>query len=261
MVKYALFLLTLLSAWQADAQYRNSLQDYYLKKVIDSRRFIRRLAIGGGKHFIPATINMQYEGWDLENGKVLTKELTPSAKLKNAWCGYLGSFIPIALVSDNSMIVFNTELAFTSATFEYDSLLFQGTKRYMKPFHSYRVGALLSVEYRVGGDIPLNKNEGVMLTIGGGLNPCIVNTSDFDKILPYKVMPFIKGELGFFAGMAFKIRGIYYFGNSLYADESAVGISDNGVGDMLHTNITGGNGFDIALVLIPFSVNWNSDNW
>lgn len=259
----ALFLILILvtSFLKTNAQYRKSMQDYYYKKVIHSNRFWHRMSIGSGKHYLSGKINMKYEGWDITNNDIYKKELNEKARVKRNWTGYIGSYFPVTIVSDNSMLVVNTELMVSMASLIYDSLVFLGTNKYAEDQDAYKLGALISMEYRLGGDITLNKKDAAIFTIGLGVNPCIVNSDDYDIIVPYKFIPFLKAELGFFAGIACKIRGIMYFGNSVYADKETTGISNTGVGDHLKTYISGTNGLDLAIVLMPFSYKWNDQKW
>lgn len=254
-------LLWLLLSFQSEAQYRRSLQDYYYKNSINSNRFLRRLSLGLGKHYLFGTTTLDYNGWDTVSKDFYATSLDQPIKLKNNVVGYIGSFFPITTIGDNSMFVVNTELMASYATLTYDSVLFLGSRYHTQEIDAYKIGMMLSIEYRMGGDVPLNKSEGAMFTLGAGVNPCVVSSTDFAKIPPAKFIPFIKGELGFFAGMAVKVRGIIYFGNSVYADETSQGISNTGVGDELKTYMSGINGFDIALILMPFSVSWNSGKW
>lgn len=256
-----LILILVTSFLKTNAQYRKSIQDYYYKKVIHSNRFLYRMSIGGGKHYLSGKVNMKYQGWDIASNDIYKKEFNEKIRLRGNWTGYIGSYFPVTIVSDNSMLVVNTELMVSMASLTYDSLIFLGTNNYAEGEDSYKLGALLSLEYRLGGDVTLNKKDGAMFTMGVGVNPCIVNSDDYNVILPYKFIPFLKAELGFFAGIACKIRGIMYFGNSVYADKETFGISNTGVGDNLKTYISGTNGFDLALVLMPFSYKWNDQKW
>jgi hypothetical protein len=261
LTRITLFISILLMASHSYGQYRRSLQDYYYKKVINENRFPRRISLGVGKHFIDGKAILEYNGTNTVTNTVLSTTLEKSIKLKPNWTVYLGSYFPITIVSDNSMLVVNTELMAGMAHLGYDSVQFLDPINYVKTAEAYRVGMLLSVEYRLGGDVTLNKNEGVMFTVGGGFNPSIVSSTDYDIIVPYKLVPFIKAELGFFAGMAVKLRGIMYFGSSVYASDEAYDINQTVVTDHLKTYMSGSNGFDLALVIMPFSVRWNSDKW
>ena len=257
MARIFLILIVLLLYFQpAQAQYRRSLQDYYYKKVITSNRFWQRMSFGVGKHYLSGKTNLEYEGWDVENNNIFTKQTEENTLIKSNWTGYVGSYFPITIVSDNSMLVFNTELMVSYASLTYDSLIFLGTNKYAESQDAYKIGTLLSIEYRLGSDITLNKQDGGMFTIGGGISPCFVNSDNYIKFIP-----FLKGEFGFFAGIAFKVRGIMYFGNSVYADKESNSISNTGVGDNLKTYISGSNGFDLAIIIMPFSVTWNSQKW
>ena len=72
-------------------------------------------------------------------------------------------------------------------------------------------------------------------------------------------MPFLKAEIGFVAGVAFKIRGMAYLGKSKYTPTIHYGINNIGAFDVLETSTEGSNGYSISAIIMPFSWTWNAD--
>ncbi len=257
-IKLALTLLLFFTTLSAEAQYRRALQDFYNQKSIVSGRFGRRLTLGGGLRFISGKVTLDYLGRDNNTGAYMDTSLQVPLRTKPSFALYIGSYFPVTTIGENGMIVVNTELMAAVANLTYDSISFLGSRDYAAEFSTYKFGALLSLEYRVGGDVTLSKGDGTMFTLAAGLNPCGVTSGDYNKIPPYKIIPFIKAELGFFAGMAVKVRGIMYFGNSGYEKNRTWNLTNTeGVGDYLETYIAGSNGAELGLVIMPFSVMWN----
>ena len=169
---------------------------------------------------------------------------------------HLGTYFPIVIVSDNSMLVISIEGMANMTTMTHDTVFFSDSAKFIKPFKSLRAGMPLSLDYRLGGDVSLNRSDGALFTLGVGICPTIVNTFDEAVVPRYKFIPFIKAEAGFVAVVAVKLRAMYYFRSSVYrkGDEEYF-MNDHY--DYLHTEYKGSNGFSLSVIVMPFSWKWN----
>ncbi len=256
MKNFLLSFLCLLTATEAVAQskYRSSLQDYYLANSIDNNRFWKRFSIAGGLHFIPGTADLHFMGF--ADSSYIDTAISATIKAKQSYAFYVGSYFPIALMSDKSMLVAEVELMASVSKLTYDSIPIAAKTNISAPTDVYKIGIPISLEYRSGADVLLSKEARSMFTLSAGFNFCIINSDDYDRVTPLRALPFVKAELGFFAGIGFKIRGVYYFGNSDYNYTVNYNVA-HGTGDQLISKFRGSNGFNLTLVLMPFSVNWN----
>ncbi len=253
-------LILIVTAFTVFAQsgYRNRLQDFYYKRSIDGRRPWQRISLAFGKHFMPGTIDLKYTGYPNDN--FYDTSFSFNIKSKRSYAVNVGTYFPIAIVSDVSMLVLNVELMASTTSLGYDSVKFTDTAKFMRSFETSRAGLPISLEYRLGGDVVLNKNYKGLFTLGVGLMPCINSSDDYDKVPPYKILPFVKAELGFFALVAIKLRATAYLGNTDYlAGSTMYNVVPGGKGDELRASARGSNGFTLSAVIMPFSVSWNTD--
>lgn len=240
-------------------RYRTSFEDYYMQKSIDSRRAFQRMYIGFGKQFVTGKATFAYNGYDPVANEYYHDTSSKSVKTKRSWTFFVGTYIPVAIVTDKSMIDVSIELNASIFDISYDSLKVLGPRQYLSPVTSFRAGIPICVEYRSGGDITLNKNDKGMFLLGAGIMPCIVNSEDADIIVPYKAMPFIRAEAGFFAGLAFKVRATAFLGKSKYWHATSYDITHTYVKDQMLQTIEGSNGYNLSLIIMPFSGSWNRD--
>lgn len=251
-------IILLLLACSAHGQYRRSLQDFYLSKSIGSGRLWKRLYGGIGKFYIPAEMTFKYVAIDYRDNTTIDTTFKKHTRSRESWTAHLGTFVPISMVSDNSMIALNVEFVGRSVSLAYDSLLFLGETKFMNPLETYMVGMPISIEYRQGGEVSLDRKDKMIFAFGGGIVPCIVNSDDYNRVKPYKFTPFIKAEIGFVAGMAFKLRGTYYLGKSKYPNSSFFNTNDIGAYDELHISTEGTNGYSFSLIISPFAWAWDA---
>lgn len=248
--------LLLLPFAMAAQGYRSSLDDFYLAEGIDGGKFFKRLSIAVGKQYIPGEIKFQFNGFVDTVFRDIKQE--DNLKSKESYAVHVGSYFPITLVSDNSMLVLNIELYASVTKLSYDSIAVTARKNIMIPYETYRAGMPVSIEYRIGGDVLLNKSSKTIIGIGGGLCPQIIKSDDYNKQIPILITPFIKGELGFFAGLAFKVRAMYYWGTYHYGITEEYGLFDT-PNNYTKAEFNGASGFSISLVAMPFSFLWNKN--
>ncbi len=76
----------------------------------------------------------------------------------------------------------------------------------------------------------------------------------------FAVTPYVKAEVGIFAGICVKVRAMYAIGDLAYMDYK----HDEGDGNIQAggtAKLTGKSNFAISLLLMPFSYKWSTENW
>jgi len=169
---------------------------------------------------------------------------------------HIGNYIPMALISDNSMLVLNIELTAASMKLTYDSVVITAKRNFHVSYETYRAGMPISIEYRLGGDVLLHKKQKMLFGIGGGICPQIIKSDDYDKQSPLLFTPFAKAELGAMVGLAFKFRVVYYWGTFHYGTTEEYGIMDT-PNNYAKSEFNGGAGITASLIILPFSFTWN----
>lgn len=255
------FLATLLYCITANAQYKQHqvFRDYYTARAIGGERVYQRIQLGIGKHFITGNIDFHYKGPD-SAGVMVDTNIKRTIRSRHSFVVQGGTFFPIALLSDNSILAFNIEFLGSYTDIGFDSVVFFPKAVYKKTQGIVMLGVPVSLDLKFGGDVALSKVKKHMFTIGGGLY--LGGTNSFtvvEKQLPVAFIPFAKAEIGYFAGIAFKLRAIAYFGKAGFIDRPTGNIFSSN--DALYTKTTGGYGYDLSLIIMPFSYGWRTEEW
>jgi hypothetical protein len=158
-------------------------------------------------------------------------------------------------ITDNSMLVFNIDLMACFSKLAYDSVSITDNKKVLLIKDTYRAGIPISLEYHSGADVLLNRNAKTMYTLGAGIAPSHIATDDYYLQSPIIFTPFIKAELGMFVGLSFKIRLMYYIGQLNY--EYAEDYNLLGGKNYMVSDFKAGAGYNISLVIMPFSYMWD----
>lgn len=261
------FLVTVTLTSQTFAQQfwgNDRLYDYYLSKGNTDGHAIQRFTVGVGKHYLKSNVDLAYRNF-LQDGTTFDTSATTRVRLTKGYCGSIGTFFPIYLVSDNSMITFNAELYAAFGTLTLDSTIFGEGVKFEKEYLYYMVGLPLSIEYKTGADIPLSKKGSNMFSLGVGMNFCKTNYVGDNGPFPITFAPFVKAEFGFILGVAMKVRGVAYFGSAYVADDRQyyVGMDESGnkLNDYVDVSAQINNGYSLSLIVMPFTYKWISENW
>lgn len=180
----------------------------------------------------------------------------------------LGTFYRIALIGRRAAITADINAAYNylfwkgigSGGFFYERTDNVGgvTKQLAVP---------VGLSLKFGNDGRLEKNHRFCTTFGAGVMPTF-NTTHLDDTLEVKkrekhrkwgAQPYVKFEAGIFAGLCFKLRLMYAFGDiQLTEDGESWNKEKFGV---LHFNSRLKSTFTTTLVIMPFSYDWPDNGW
>jgi hypothetical protein len=218
---------------------------------------LKRFSIGYGLHFTYNALSTTYQ----YSNALQTTFLTGMRSTKSSNI-FIGTFFPVAKVSPKSAVTLDLAFTYTGFTFKQDSITIQSYNKDSSRF--YKAGfaeefpvsimALpISIDFRTGGEATLSKENRTSFAIGAGVAPSYVTveTNDGGNI---KVIPFIKAEAGFFAGMEFKLRAMVYLGDAKYIDNKLANQAD--VVGVTARKSEGPMGVNVSLGIMPFSVKW-----
>jgi hypothetical protein len=124
---------------------------------------------------------------------------------------------------------------------------------------SMHVGLIASLDYKVGGDAVSNKAKKFCFAAGAGLYPHVMQTLFAD--LPYtkfSTTPFLKMEIGYVLGIAFKLRATYMFSGMNYFNAKADVLLP---GESYRIYTKSRPELTLSLLLMPFSWDWENDRW
>jgi hypothetical protein len=200
--------------------------------------------------------------------------ISRTIKSKGGFGLTLGTNAPIAKLGEASVLSI-------SINFMYNSLVWEAqedpannatvTSRIATPNEvttsnkggtTSQIGVPLGLDFKFGCDAVTDKGYRFCTSFGAGATPmAAMTTYDGDDKTVMRVRPFIKGEVGIYAGMCFKVRAMYSFGKYPYlnVDKTVPGTSlsafDNNV------TLTGRSSFNVSVIIMPFAGTWSDDKW
>lgn len=226
----------------------------------------QRNTVGYSLRFASAKFSMRYKDGtsgapSLYRHIDTSTEKTVHTELSGSWGCYSEQFAPIAMLDDQGILAFSYGGYVDFFKFKIGEVgLIQGGKPATDDAQGMAGGFLLGLDYRVGGDAFLDKSRRGMFNIGAGISPSFLltryNPAYFtDERMRLKMIPYIKAEVGFFLGIAFKLRGDMLFGKAVYVDSI-----DEGEDDRTEISMKGDMyGFRLSLAIMPYSWDWGSD--
>lgn len=210
--------------------------------------FLQRLTIGYGQHFVYNTLDVQYRTND-----VVDTSFKATLKSTAPMVGFLNFNFPLAKVSRKSAFTLDIGFSYTAFTLKYDSVMINRDSLALTEEFPVSIMALpISFDFKTGGEATLSKENRLLFTAGIGVAPAYV-MADINPEAKIKAMPFVKIEAGFFAGLAFKLRGLAYIGNARYIDDEGAQSKVPGITSRVSG---GGFGYTISLGVMPFSYKW-----
>ncbi len=125
----------------------------------------------------------------------------------------------------------------------------------------YQAIVPFALVYKSGGEAILNKKSKFLFTCGAGIAPSYAITKVFSPGLSFSARKFIMAEMGYHAGIAFKLRATAYFGKMTLVNAEGddffytSSFKSTGYG-VVDNTVTGKTGITLTLALMPFSWAW-----
>jgi hypothetical protein len=244
--------IILLFAGTSNAQMRagGMFGDYSKKSKSKNKKhstLLQRLTIGYGQHYVSNTLDVNYRA-DAVNDSSFKVALTSTAPM----VGFFNFTFPLAKVSDKSAFTLDIGFSYTAFTLKYDSVIVHDGKVQTEELPVSIMSLPISFDFKTGGEATLSKENRLLFTGGIGIAPSYI-MADINPEAAIKAMPFVKLEAGFFLGIAFKLRGLAYFGNAHYIDDDGMKAVVPGVTSRVSS---GSYGYTISLGIMPFSYKW-----
>lgn len=123
------------------------------------------------------------------------------------------------------------------------------------------------ISLRFGSDAAREKNQRFCFNFGGGVMPMYNKTrlEDTGKKNPnvqkfFGLTPYMRFEVGIFAGICWKLRVNYNFGDFKLIDDNDNWHESNPFG-VDNFNLRGKTGLNVSLIMMPFSYDWPDNGW
>jgi len=245
--------ILLLFAASADAQMTRAggmFGDYSKKSKSKNKKqstLLQRLTVGYGQHTVYNTLDVQYR-----RDGVTDTGFTVALKSTSPMVGFINFNFPLAKLSKKSAFTLDVGFSYTAFTLKYDTAVVRDSMILTEEFPVSVMSLPISFDFKTGGEATLSKENKLLFTAGIGIAPSYVMT-DINPEASIRALPFVKLEAGFFLGIAFKLRGMAYFGNAKYINDEGAKAQVPGITSRVSN---GGYGYTISLGIMPFSYKW-----
>jgi hypothetical protein len=216
-----------------------------------------------------ANFQFDYNKTDINN-QLIDTYYVATMKPTAAMSASFGLHFPIAMLRNKGVVAVATTFAYNKMDYETDKFYLSTTNYLTYKFATTQMAARLGVDLMVGNHGVLDKSKPTCYTIGLGLAPTQFNmtpsvigadgkTTTGDAVSKMKMQPYIKAEIGFMAGLCFKLRATYSFGRAdimRVTTPSAVPSSYP-----LATTFQMRSNLELSFIIMPLSPAWRKSRW
>lgn len=238
----------------------------YLKKRDDGKNvsLFHRLELSDGFAFGAGSITINDRFRDQSNFNVITGRSRATNFNYRSMAVYTGVYFPLSYLSSNSILALNTGLYGVGSVWQLGNTSLEDGKITSYESKDIFFGAAIGVDYIYGGEATLNKGDKVTLRAGAGLMPYFAvgeladGSQDYGKV---GIKPYVKAELGFFAGVEWKLKGTAILGSRTIYNYSTgdYNLQDSEYYYAMNFKIR--PTYTIGIAVFPFSFGWESDRW
>lgn len=237
--------------------------------------FLKRWEIGYSYSMASATYKSTETVKDNASGKSFTQDIKQNVNSKFGYGGFAGTYIPLARLGGQSQLAIGVDYEYNAFLWDYKVPEFNGFTTdengvvngvtYSDPVFGFSAMSVqmalpVSLDFKFGGEATLEKYSRWTGTVGAGVHPSLNMTVDYGNAgFGTGIAPFMKAEVGYKAGIVFKLRAQYSFGRiPFYTNANSLFNVSN---LQSSSELIGKNTFSLSLVLMPFSFNWKEGGW
>lgn len=201
---------------------------------------------------------------DRVGGRAIDTNIQTTARLSKVLTGYIGVSVPVAHFGEKSMISIDIEANALMGELTYDTVYVPkilADKRdtfYSENMPFMMLSGPISVNFKWGGDASLSKDHKAMFAAGAGIAASYISVDPLsggqqDPLI--KAVPFVKAEVGFFLGIAWKLRGTAYLGQYDMINVKSAELSS--AAGIIEKRYAGPLGYNFSLMAYPLSFMWD----
>lgn len=198
---------------------------------------------------------------------IIDTVLKKDIRTKGGFGATMGTYIPIAKLSENAVVALGIDGVFNMLVWDYERVKedYGATAGYSANYAvtggTMQMGVPIGFDMKFGCDAALDKSRRSCATFGVGAFPSASLTAyEMEADAAIKVQPYFKAEVGFFAGVCFKVRALYTPGKIGLIDQEYNSITP--FGDVnSNISLTGRSSFTFSLLVMPFSFAWERSEW
>jgi hypothetical protein len=194
------------------------------------------------------------------NGGYREKTARGKADLKFNVGLTIGAGIHLARLGDKSALGLNINMqyTFTKVVINSDAFKIQDVIPFSED-RDYNMSSIpISLDYKTGAEAISDRYLKSSFAFGAGIAPRFVAYGLMGGQATTSVSPFLKMEAGYFVGLSFKIRMLYYVGKQTwdkgYLNQPVV--SNGPMGSDGYFNLSSSGEFLVSLIVMPYSRAW-----
>lgn len=194
---------------------------------------------------------------------------TKYASSSSSWNYTEGTFFPLAKTGREGLFAIDFSTSVNITQYNIGKIDYSSATGIVETGVTETFNFPIALVYKSGGEVNLNKKSKFMFTIGCGIAPYL----SASKIITFGdatfgARQFAMVEMGYFAGLAWKVRAVVYSGNMTLVDKpnadifNATSGHSDGIGN-LDIKVIGNGGASLTLLVNPFSWDWKGtgDNY
>lgn len=171
---------------------------------------------------------------------------------------------PIATVSERSIVSIGFGAVANIFSWDLGNVQVDSFFAASSPASGFQIGIPVGLDYKYGGEATLDKADKVSFTFGAGVCPTFyathIDIGDINQSR-FNIQPYLKAELGFFAGIQWKVKAMYLMRSTKVIDISSGDVNLNNSMEYSKTQLTTGSVFNIGVAIMPFSWDWDKSGW
>lgn len=172
----------------------------------------------------------------------------------------VGAGIHLARLSDKASLGLNINMQYTLIRLAIKSEAFKIKDGV--PFNQefdYSMSSIpISLDYKTGAEAISDRYLKSSFAFGAGISPRFVAYGLLGGKATPSISPFLKIEAGYFVGLAFKIRMLYFVGKQTWDKGYMMQpvVSNAPMGNDVYYNLSSTGEFMVSLIVMPYSRAW-----
>lgn len=207
---------------------------------------------------------------DLSDDNIDTT-MSKDVRTKGGFGITLGHFFPVAKMGEKSslnisidflynMMVWDAEMVDVSG-YDYSTGSYSYNTTYVISAATVHWGLPIGVDFKTGGEATLDRSSKLSMTLGTGIYPSLnLTVFETNAGAKTKIQPYLKAEVGVFAGINWKVRALYSFGKLEYIDYSDVE-SGSSYAYESSASLVSKSTLTLSLLVMPGSFKWGKNEW
>lgn len=238
----------------------------YLKKREDGKNvsLFHRFELSYGLTYGKGNVTVYSRFRDPSNYNIATGRSRTTTFNYRSTSGYSAVYLPVSYFTTNTALVLNIGAYGTANVWDIGNTSLDDRKVTTYESKDMIIGLPIGLDFIYGGEATLNKIDKVTLRGGAGLMPYFAAGQLADGSQNYTklgVKPYIKGEIGFFAGVEWKLRGMVIAGSRTIYDYKEGDYNLQTADSYYAMDFKIKPTYTVGIAVFPFSFGWENDKW